>query len=313
MWTNFRVLSTDSSGFREWSTKFKNAFGQARPGRDGLTYKRVIEKLERMAGQWMSDPGRVEEQMRDQIDETKMNDVMQGLSLPGMTKDKWAGICEDIYAVLLDKTEGELHRKVVNQGDKSATGMQCDGGAKAYLQVYMWFMETTGLKLSERRSALMTPSRARNEDEIADAIESWEREELEIRKLDPSGSDLPDVWKMTALKCLLTGRIKEHIELRAAQFKGYDDLRSEVMKYATQKRLEKNRSGNMSIDNADRGERDDAAASEVGTAVCTWDEWTGWWVPKSEQGTEKKQEWSVEGSEGDTNAVYKGGNSKGKR
>ena len=83
----------------------------------------------------------------------------------------------------------------------------------------------------------MTPSRAKSEDEIADAIESWERAELEIRKLDPSGSDLPDVWKMTALKCLLTGRIKERIELRAAQFKGYDDLRSEVMKHATQKRL----------------------------------------------------------------------------
>ena len=115
VWTNFRVLSTESSGFREWSTKFKNAFGQARPGHEGLTYTRVIEKLEILAGQWMSDPGRVEEQMRDQIDETKMNDVMEGLSLPDMTSDKWARICEDIYAVLLDKTEGELHRKVVNQ------------------------------------------------------------------------------------------------------------------------------------------------------------------------------------------------------
>ena len=117
---------------------------------------------------------------------------------------------------------------------------------------------------------------------------------------------------MTALKCLLTGRIKEHIELRAAQFKKYDDLRSEVMKYATQKRLEKNRSGNMSIDNADKGERDDATAGEAGAAVCTWDEWTGWWVPKSEQGADKKAEWNTEGGEGDTNAVYKGGKSKGK-
>ena len=31
----------------------------------------------------------------------------------------------------------------------------------------------------------MTPSRAKSEDEIADAIESWEREELENQEVGP--------------------------------------------------------------------------------------------------------------------------------
>ena len=45
VWTNFRILSTDSTGFREWSTKFKNAFGQARSGNEGLTYKKSYRKV----------------------------------------------------------------------------------------------------------------------------------------------------------------------------------------------------------------------------------------------------------------------------
>ena len=91
--------------------------------------------------------------------------------------------------------------------------------------------------------------------------------------LDRITQDLPDVWKMTALTCLLTGMIKEHIELRAAQFKGYDDLRSEVMKYATQKRLEKNRSGNMHIVNAEKSEREERTSNTAHADAVTKAHW----------------------------------------
>ena len=69
---------------------------------------------------------------------------------------------------------------------------------RAYMRVYAWFTETTGLHLSERRMHLMRPVAAKSEEEIADTIESWEREENKVRRLDPDGEELPDAWRMTA-------------------------------------------------------------------------------------------------------------------
>eukprot|EP00974_Lingulodinium_polyedra_P017987 1743686-Lingulodinium_polyedra.AAC.1 len=61
-------------------------------------------------------------------------------------------------------------------------------------------METTGLQLSERRAYLMRPMAAKHEEEIADAEVAWEREEMELREIDLSGEDLPEAWRMTAVK-----------------------------------------------------------------------------------------------------------------
>ena len=40
---------------------------------------------------------------------------------------------------------------------------------------------------------------------------------------------------MTALKCILVGRIREHVEITAGKYTKYDEMRKEVMKYAMQK------------------------------------------------------------------------------
>ena len=42
------------------------------------------------------------------------------------------------------------------------------------------------------------------------------------------------------MKGILVGRIKEHVELQSAILKTYAQLKAEVMKYATQKRLDRN-------------------------------------------------------------------------
>ena len=115
-----------------------------------------------------------------------------------------------------------------------------DGGARAYIHVYSWFMETTGLNMSEKRSRLMHPSPVKSEAHIADAVEAWERDETELRRMDPSGTDLPDVWRMSALKCMLVGKIKEHVEMKQ-ELRTYDTLRAEIMKCTVQERLERNR------------------------------------------------------------------------
>ena len=84
---------------------------------------------------------------------------------------------EDMCAVTLEKTEGDMHRKVVVQGANTApTGMH-DGGMNARLSLRTWFMGPTGLHVPERRALLMRPAQSKHEESIADAVESWgERE-----------------------------------------------------------------------------------------------------------------------------------------
>ena len=41
-------------------------------------------------------------------------------------------------------------------------------GMRAHLLVYAWFMESTGLQLSERRAYLMRPGAVRHAEDMAD-------------------------------------------------------------------------------------------------------------------------------------------------
>ena len=46
---------------------------------------------------------------------------------------------------------------------------------------------------------------------------------------------------MTVLKCILVGDIKKHIELREEDIKTYDELRAIIMKWAVNKKIEKDK------------------------------------------------------------------------
>ena len=86
----------------------------------------------------------------------------------------------------------------------------------------------------------MTPTRCKHEHEISSAIEKWEEKYRSIREEDKE-LDLPDSWKMTAIQGILCGEIQKHIEYREQDFKTYDELRSIVMKWAINKKIERDR------------------------------------------------------------------------
>ena len=111
---------------------------------------------------------------------------------------------------------------------------------KAFFDLFAWFMRTTGLNMSERMGVLMRPPQATTEEDIADSIEAWEREEAELINMDPS-LQLPGPWRMTALNCLLTPKVKDHVDMQSGKLRTYEELREDVMTYATQKRLNRNR------------------------------------------------------------------------
>ena len=87
----------------------------------------------------------------------------------------------------------------------------------------------------------MNPTRCNHEHEISAAIEEWEERYRHLKEED-STLDLPEEWKMTALQSILCGKIKKHVEYCEEEFKSYDELRSTVMKWAVNKKIEKDRS-----------------------------------------------------------------------
>eukprot|EP00974_Lingulodinium_polyedra_P091287 8851413-Lingulodinium_polyedra.AAC.1 len=58
VWSGFRILTGEWAGFREWNTKFKNAFSQARLGA-----RKVFEELEMMAARIMKEDGSLNEEI----------------------------------------------------------------------------------------------------------------------------------------------------------------------------------------------------------------------------------------------------------
>ena len=119
-----------------------------------------------------------------------------------------------------------------------------DGGLRSYFELNTWFMSTTGLKLAQRLKWLFTPPQAKTDEEVADLIGAWEREEAEIYRQDAT-LELTDPWRMTAITCILTQRLNDHVELMSGSLTTYDELRRDVMAVAVQRRMAKNMANKM--------------------------------------------------------------------
>ena len=125
-----KTLSANSVDYREWNEKFKNAFSQIRSG-----LRRVLEELEKMAGKCMGGGlfgGKGDVAQMQEITASDINSMYSG------GDRDWERLSDDIYSVLLDRTDGELHRKVVNAGARADAAGHRDAGAKAYITVYVW-------------------------------------------------------------------------------------------------------------------------------------------------------------------------------
>ena len=92
-----------------------------------------------------------------------------------------------------------------------------------------------------RRAAIMQPPKCTHEHEISNAIERWEEKCRALRE-DDREMELPDSWKMTALRMMLCGEIQKSVEYREKEFKTYEELRAVVVKWAISRKIENERS-----------------------------------------------------------------------
>ena len=196
--------------------------------------------------------------------------------------DNWKAIANelnrDMWAILCAKAEAEAEEKMdgCNQGE----------GLWAYLRIHLWFTRTTAQGRSLRRAGIMNPTRCKHEHEISAAIEKWEERYRTLQK-DDRELDLPDSWKMTAIQGILCGEIQKNVEYREKDFKTYEELRSTVMKWAINKKTERDRST--------RGEPMDTNQAEEQSS-CNGD-WI-WSDQKVQSGAESSYEIDYAGGTG---------------
>ena len=115
---------------------------------------------------------------------------------------------------------------------------------------------------------------------MADHIESWEKEEEKLNRIE-TGPPLPDSWRITALECMVVGKIDGHASLNAGRLGTYAPFRSEIMKYAIELRKS---NGAQGVSDGHRTGREYQWRTWVGETNEGWI-WSG---PKEEANEETK-------------------------
>ena len=77
--------------------------------------------------------------------------------------------------------------------------------------MHNWFNEVSGLGLKELRTQVMHPPQAKKAEEVATIIEKWKDCLRRLEEMDDE--PLPEKWKIAAVSGILTGPIKDHMDM----------------------------------------------------------------------------------------------------
>ena len=229
----------DSKGYREWNRQLKNALEQIKPNA-----RKVFAFVEQISEAQIAD------YKRHNINDAAFECVMDIYDNQGnQYKAKYPDIEEelekmnrDLWSILVAKAKDEAWEKI--------SGVQQGEGLWAYIRMHRWFKQTTEQGMINRRTSIMDPDPIKQDHMLASGIERWEeryRSLVEEEKED----ELPERYRMAALRKMLTGDIKKHVDLEISKIKTYQDLRSTIMNWAVDRKLEKERK------DEDLGEIDD--------------------------------------------------------
>ena len=116
-------------------------------------------------------------------------------------------------------------------------------GVIAYGVLYRWFTDVSGLGLAEQARMLMHPSPPKKEEELAEYVEMCQDK---MRRLEAHGEEfkLVPLFKINALRMLMTGEAKEYFGFRGADHdptnakKTYEELLNKVQDYARRRKLD---------------------------------------------------------------------------
>ena len=111
---------------------------------------------------------------------------------------------EDLYYILVEKTEGEAATKVKS--------VETGKGLLAYHRIYWWYVKTSGIALQDRSRTTMYPVSIAKIEKLMEGLEDWESN---LKILDQHGSayQLKAQAKLNALEVLMkvhTASVRKH-------------------------------------------------------------------------------------------------------
>ena len=175
-----RAVNGDKALFRQWHQKFVTAMGQVKE-----VYEEIIHNM---------------------VKEIDLGKDLEGTlrKLAEVYGEVWFDVSGDVYKVLIDKSEAEAYDKIkmVKPGE----------GLKAYGIMYRWFTDVSGLGLAEQARRLMHPDPPKKEEDLSESVEAWQDK---MRRLEAHGDEykLAPVFKINALRMLMTGKAKEYFDI----------------------------------------------------------------------------------------------------
>ena len=213
--TNLDKLTGDKRQYNLWLEKFKSAFDQVDEG----MVRSVLTILENNM-----------DMLKPKHEGNWNEEVANKLAELNITTDEMDLVKKRLYAVLIDKVNGDMIIDIKNTPRD---------GLLSFLTMHRWFMETSGQGLAAKRTYVMHPPQAKTENDIYEAVRKWERELEDLMKLKGNADPImDDTLKITALKDICCGKIKDVIDLRESQTSDFNEIRNEVMTYAMKKKAE---------------------------------------------------------------------------
>ena len=178
---NLGKVTGDKTKFRQWNHKLKSALRTV-----DKAYDDVLEEVEKELN--IGTPmDKIEKDIKDRV-----------------TDDDYDKLVQDLYGILIDKSEDEAYDKIKS--------IDTNKGLQAYMVLYKWFTDVSGMGLAEQARRLMHPDPPKDESGLAECIEAWYDK---MTRLETHGQDfkMPPVYKMNALKSLMVGRSKDFFEI----------------------------------------------------------------------------------------------------
>jgi len=225
------------AGFKAWTRKLKNGLDQARgPGwRQALTAienHRISSDFEELTS--------ADEQWDDWFKEKfgiGRNDGGTPINLDEFKRD--------IAWILTDKL-GENLLELIQKHEQN--------GLRGYKKLYIWSVDISSSAKHVSINQIMNPECARSGPELAEAIEKWDQDQIELLKIDPKCA-LPDVFRLPAFKKLLPQDVLDHVEnqMDSAISDNYQEVRKRVYGWALKRRLNEKSVSNGPIDEVSGG------------------------------------------------------------
>ena len=227
-----KVLSTlptyeGKDKWREWVTKMITAMDQFRPGS-----RAVIDHVIRTGTE----------------DWTKASHDLW-LSPKPEQMGMYEPMNRDMWWIMTQKTASEAYGKVMAFG-----GSEGGNGLDVFMKLYRWYTKIAQVSVDELRDKCSGPPRASKMEDIPGIIERWKQHVAHLEQVD-NADPFTEKWRITAIRKILCGKIREHVEWKYAQEGSVPTekgLLGEIRDYLASQRISRN-PDDMDINNLKKG------------------------------------------------------------